>query len=176
MCMQTSANKQCAAAGRPARGRLGGWEGGGGRTGWRAVRVSRPAAPAPPSPSARHSSCLWQDGVDEEDVVFGKAGVPETKCSVNTDVSATRTRCFSCFSLFLVSCFPKDDLQGVPYARAEPSILILYFKSRCSFLCGSHEPSRRVLSQRLGWRKFWFTLSTKPAAALPPALATSYFL
>ena len=29
----------------------------------------------------------WWDGVDEEDVVFGEAGVPETECLVNTDVS-----------------------------------------------------------------------------------------
>ena len=40
-----------------------------------------------PSPSTQHSSRLWQDGVDEEDVVFGKAGVPDTKCLVNSDVS-----------------------------------------------------------------------------------------
>lgn len=34
---------------------------------------------------ARHSSCPRQDRVDGDDVVFVKAGVPETKCLVNTE-------------------------------------------------------------------------------------------
>lgn len=40
-----------------------------------------------PPPGSRHSSRPWWDGVDEEDVVFGEAGIPETECLVNTDVS-----------------------------------------------------------------------------------------
>lgn len=43
----------------------------------------RPRPRAPDTVAARP----WWDGVDEDDVVFGEAGVPETECLVNTDVS-----------------------------------------------------------------------------------------
>lgn len=72
--MQTSSNKLLCSwpAGR-------GWGGKG-------VRVSRHAVLAPGAPSTV-ASCLWQDGMDEEDVGFGKADVPEGKYLVNTDRS-----------------------------------------------------------------------------------------
>lgn len=80
---KTSANKQCAAAGRPA-----GEGGGGGRESrFPGVRFRLPGAPC------TVAAYQWQDGVDEEDVVFGKPGVPDTKCLVNTDLSQTRARC-----------------------------------------------------------------------------------
>lgn len=67
MCLQTSANKQGAAAGRREGSSEGGREGG--------------RFPG----GAQHSSCPRQDRVDEDDVVFVKAGVPETKCLVSTE-------------------------------------------------------------------------------------------
>jgi hypothetical protein len=60
--MQTSASKQGAAAG--------------GRRGGGAGRESRFPGVRFRIPSTRHSSRPG-DGVDEEDVVFGKPGVPE---------------------------------------------------------------------------------------------------
>ena len=56
--------------------------------GWQGSQAAVPPTPhcrpqAPDTVAARP----WWDGVDEEDVVFGEAGVPETECLVNTDVS-----------------------------------------------------------------------------------------
>lgn len=71
-------------AGRP-RGKAPRRKGGRGWGVGRALRLRspRPRPQAPDTVAARP----WWDGVDEEDVVFGEAGVPETECLVNTDVS-----------------------------------------------------------------------------------------
>ena len=71
-------------AGRP-RGKAPRRKGGRGSGVGRALRLRspRPRPQAPDTVAARP----WWDGVDEEDVVFGEAGVPETECLVNTDVS-----------------------------------------------------------------------------------------
>lgn len=66
MSMQTSANKLSCSWPAGDAGRLGREEVGRGGQGFqRAV-----PAPTPPAPGTWHSSRLWRDGVDEEDVVI----------------------------------------------------------------------------------------------------------
>lgn len=83
----------------------------------------------------------------QEDVVFGKAGVPETKCLVNPDVSETQTRCFwaSLSSRALVG--PAMVCREFP----EPGLNPLFaswswgLQGSHAFLCGSDGRGQRVL-------------------------------
>lgn len=159
MCMQTSANKLELQLGwLPATaGRLSGVEGGRSGLG----RALRPWSPPTPHcrPQALTVAACLQVGWEDEKMWHLEAGVPETECLVNTDVSLDSHQVLlplPCFRSGL-SRFANESLQEFQ-GQALPCISILYFLNlRGSLFFSLWElkpPAKGFFGPELGLRKF----------------------